>query len=63
MGGWCQCGSSAACICDPGETPQGITQSSTTESPGLSRDVEDNAGPETLFVLLAFVLVLRARYF
>jgi hypothetical protein len=30
-GSWCECGSSVACICDPGETPNGQTVSRNTQ--------------------------------
>jgi len=62
-GGWCECGSFAACICDPGETPP--IGSSVAEPDGLpdksTQDAPVGLGSEMLFVLAALILVLRYK--
>jgi len=58
-GGWCECGSFAACICDPGEAPTG--QLSRPVSDESSQEQPVDLGSETLFVIAALLLVLRYK--
>jgi len=58
-GGWCECGSFAGCICDPGEQPVGQLSRPVSDEPVQSRPVD--LGSETLFVLAALLLVLRYK--
>ena len=57
-GGWCECGSSDACICDPGETPMNARISRPNKS---AQATPIDLGSETLLVLAALVLVLRYK--
>jgi hypothetical protein len=58
-GGWCECGSFAGCICDPGEQPVG--QLSRPVSGESSQKQPVDLGSETLFVLAALLIVLRYK--
>ena len=61
-GGWCECGSFAGCICDPGEEPtNGQLSRPVSESDESSQDRPVDLGSETLFVLAALFLVLRYK--
>jgi hypothetical protein len=56
-GGWCECGSFAACICDPDELPGG-NRAVQDES---SQDKPSDLGSETLLVLALLLLMLRYK--
>ena len=54
-GGWCECGSFAACICDPGENGGG----NRANVPGDSKP--NDLGTEALLVLAVLILMLRYK--
>jgi hypothetical protein len=63
-GDWCECGSFAGCICDPGE--QGGSHSNRSvpddSKPDDSKqDAPISLGSETLLVLAALFLLLRYK--
>src|SRR6185436_10261780 len=58
-GGWCECGSSDACICDPGEERIGQVSRPVSDESSQRRPVD--LGSETLFVIAALLLVLRYK--
>lgn len=61
-GGWCECGSFAACICDPGEMPMGSRVSEPDGVPDKSKQSTPvEFGSEMLLVLAALLLVLRYK--
>jgi hypothetical protein len=58
-GDWCECGSFAGCICDPGDRP--IGQSKRSVPNDSKQDARINLGSETLLVLAVLLLVLRYK--
>jgi len=54
-GGWCDCGSFAACICDPGENGGGNQATVPKESKA------NDLGPEALLVFAVLLLALRYK--
>ena len=54
-GGWCDCGSFAACICDPGENGGGNRATVPTESK------PNDLGAEALLILAVLLLALRYK--
>lgn len=62
-GGWCECGSTPDCFCDPGEQPR----RSRVNEPGqvfdepVSQQLPADLGSETLFLLAALLVVLRLK--
>lgn len=63
-GDWCQCGSFAGCICDPGEQG-GILSKRTVPDNSKPDDSKQGApiglGSETLLVLAVLLLLLRYK--
>jgi len=58
-GDWCECGSFAGCICDPGERPIGQSKRSVRDDSKQGAPV--SLGSETLLVLAVLLLVLRYK--
>ena len=58
VGDWCQCGSFAGCICDPGEQPLG---SKVSDSKKPSQRNATDLGSEAFLILAALLLVLRYK--
>lgn len=58
-GDWCECGSFAACICDPGERP--VVQSKLGVADNSKQDAPVSLGSETLLVLAVLLLLLRYK--
>ena len=58
-GDWCECGSFAGCICDPGERP--VVQSSLGVADDSKQDAPVSLGSETLLVLAVLLLLLRYK--
>ena len=58
-GEWCECGSFAGCICDPGE--QGGSQSKRSVPANSKQDAPIGLGSETLLVLAVLLLLLRYK--
>jgi hypothetical protein len=60
---WCECGSGAFCICDPGETPPGNTQSInpvTNKSDGsFDQNASFDFGSSALMMALAVLVWAR----
>lgn len=56
---WCECGSFAGCICDPGERPVGQSERSVPDD--SKQDAPVSFGSETLLVLAVLLLVLRYK--
>ena len=67
-GAYCECGSSADCICDPGEVPTGGQHlsyrpgdTSDNELDGQTPPKDVDLSPGTLLLAFAFLLWLRMR--
>jgi len=58
-GDWCQCGSFAGCICDPGE--QGGNQGKLSVPDDSKQAALIGLGSETLLVLAVLLLLLRYK--
>ena len=58
-GEWCECGSFAGCICDPGE--QSGNQSKRSVPDNSKQDAPIGLGSETLLVLAVLLLMLRYK--
>jgi len=58
-GDWCECGSFAGCLCDPGERPVGQSKRSVPDD--SKQDAPVGLGSETLLVLAVLLLVLRYK--
>jgi hypothetical protein len=63
LGGWCECGSSAACICDPGETPNSIRRQAITNNsePPDEPINEPNADLGSIALIFAFMALTLFR--
>ena len=58
-GEWCECGSFASCLCDPGERPGDQSKRSVPDD--SKQDAPVSLGSETLLVLAVLLLVLRYK--
>lgn len=58
-GDWCECGSFAGCVCEPGE--QGGNRSTRSVADDSKQDAPISLGSETLLVLAVLLLMLRYK--